>query len=165
MNKIRLAFQNLAPFRWHFAAVGVAILLGVLVGTLTLTTKVQSVDTADHWTFPKWAPYTAGPKREIAHLLTWVDDPTKKKDVAVKVAGPPWRFIGTVQDGKKNVAVIELDQGKRVQRMASGELLPSGAQILKVGVGELVYSQDGEEKILKLFALEKPAGLLPAQKK
>lgn len=165
MNKIRLAFQILAPFRWHFAAVGVAIVLGLAVGVFAVTTKVQSVDTADRWSFPKWAPYNAGAKREIAHLLTWVDDPNKKKEAVVKVVVPPWRFIGTVQDGKKNVAVIELDQGKRVQRMSTGETLPTGAQIVKVGQGELVYSQDGEEKSIKLFALEKPAGLGPAQKK
>lgn len=165
MNKIRLAFQILAPFRWHFAAVGVAILMGLLVGVLAVTAKVQSVDAADRWSFPKWAPYNAGAKREVAHLLTWADDPNKKTDTVVKIVVPPWRFIGTVQDGRKNVAVIELDQGKRVQRMASGETLPTGAKIVKVGQGELVYSQDGEEKIIKLFALEKPAGLGSAQKK
>ncbi len=165
MNKIRLAFQILAPFRWHFVAAGVAVLLGLLVGIFAVTAKVQSVDTADPWSFPKWAPYSAGAKREIAHLLTWADDPTRKKDVVVKIVIPPWRFIGTVRDGKNDVAVIELDQGKRVQRMTSGETLPSGAQIVKVSAGELIYSQDGEEKVIKLFAPEKPAGLFPAQKK
>jgi len=161
MNNIRLALQFLTPFKWHLAGLGVAILLGLLVGTLTISAKVPQADAADHWSFPKWQPYVAGPKREIAHLLTWVNDPAKKKDEPVKVVVPLWRFIGTVQDGKKNVALIELDQGKRVQRMGSGEALPSGAQIIKVGAGEITFAQDGEEKTIKLFAVEKPTGFPP----
>ncbi len=164
-DKIRLAFRTLAPFTWHLAAVGFAVALGVLVGVLTVSAMLPNVDVADRWPFPQWAPYKAGAKLEGVRLLAWVDDPTKKKDEPLKVAGPPWRFIGTVRDGAKNVAVIEVDQGKRVQRIASGEALPSGGQITKVGIGELTYAENGEEKTLKLFALEKPVPLSPNRKK
>ena len=53
------------------------------------------------------------------------------------------------------VAVIELDQGKRIRRIASGEPLPNGAIIKKVDAGELVYDESGVEKVLKLFSAAK----------
>src|SRR5690606_8463120 len=84
----------------------------------------------------------------------WTADPSKAKTtVEKKPEGPPWRFIGTIDDGKARIAVIELDRGKRVQRLASGQPLPNGSLIKKVGTSELIYDENGVEKVLKLFGL------------
>lgn len=156
-REIRLAIQLLSPFRWHFAAVGIAVLLGVGIGLVRVSTAVPKVGITDRWPLPQWVAYKAAPRQDSVRLLAWLDDPSKPKEVeAAKPAGPPWRFIGTVRNGKTSIAVIEVDQGKRVQRMSTGENLPDGGEIIKVGVGELTYAQDGQEKTLKLFNVEKP---------
>jgi hypothetical protein len=154
----------LAPYTAHLAVAGLAVLLGVGVGVYQASKDPTAVDTADKWPFPQWAPYRSGPQREaLARAALWAADPTKAKiEVEKKPAGPPWRFIGTLQNGKARIAIIELDQGKRVQRIASGEPLPNGAMIKKIDTGALIYDDNGVERVLKLFGTAKtdnlPAG-------
>jgi hypothetical protein len=115
---------------------------------------------------PRWAPYIAGPKREeLARLPLWVEEPGRRKTEVANVAAAPWRFIGTVKDGEKMLAVIELDQGKRVQRLSPGDALPNGAQIMRVSAGEISYAENDAEMTLKLFGTTKDQNFPGANKK
>ena len=150
----------------HLAALGAAVAAGIAMGFVTVMGRPPAVDTTDRWTLPRWAPYVAGPKREeMARLQLWVDEPGKRRDDVVKVAAPPWRFIGTVRDGERMLAVIELDQGKRVQRLSQGEALPNGAQIVRVTAGEMSYAENDAEMTLKLFGVTKDQNFPGANKK
>jgi hypothetical protein len=155
----------LAPYSAHLAVAGLAVLLGISAGVYQASKDPTAVDTADKWPFPQWAPFRTGPQREaLARTAIWAADPTKVKAEAEKKqpAGPPWRFIGTLQNGKTRIAIIELDQGKRVQRIATGEPLPNGAMIKKIDTSALIYDDNGVERVLKLFGTAKtdslPAG-------
>ena len=147
--------EVLQPYVLHLSALGIVLLLGLIVAAVKVTSDPPAVDTADRWPFPQWAPFNAGPQRQaLARVEIWTPDPSKAKAVAAekKPDGPPWRFIGTVQNGKARIAVIELEQGKRVQRIANGEPLPNGSVIKKIDTGELIYDENGVEKVLKLFS-------------
>jgi hypothetical protein len=147
--------EALRPYAGHLSALGIAIVLGLAVAAVKLSSTPPAVDTADRWPFPQWAPYRTGPQRDVlARAEIWTADPSKTKAAVAekKPEGPPWRFIGTVQDGKARVAVIELEQGKRVQRIANGDPLPNGAVIKKIDISELIYDENGVEKVLKLFS-------------
>jgi hypothetical protein len=156
--------QRFRPYFPHVAALGVAIVLGIAVSLFTISGTPPAVDTKDRWPLPKWAPYRAGEQREeLKKLAIWAIEPGKEKIEAVKKPeGPPWRFIGTLQTPKGRIAVIEIDKGKRTQLVLGGEPLPNGVLIKNVGVGELVYDEDGVEKVLTLFSVDK-AGNLPAE--
>ncbi|MGE0282440.1 MAG: hypothetical protein AB7P20_17760 [Rhizobiaceae bacterium] len=155
----RLEF--LRPYYAHLAALGVAIALGLTVAAFKLASDPPAVDTADRWPLPQWAPYRAGPLRDaLARTPIWAEDPTKAKVVVEKKPeGPPWRFIGTLQEGKVRLAVIELDQGKRIQRVAAGQPLPNGAVITKIDTTTLTYDEGGVEKALRLFGAAKTDNL------
>ncbi len=149
----------------HMAAIVAAIVAGLAMGFTTIMGKLPAVDTADRWSLPRWAPYVSGPKRqEMAQTPLWVDEPGRRKEEAVAVV-PPWRFIGTVRDGERLLAVIELDKGKRVQRLTQGEALPNGAAITRISTGEISYSQDNAETTLKLFNVIKDPAPPSAGKK
>ena len=150
----------------HLVALGAAVAAGASMGFVTIFARPPAVDTADRWSLPRWAPYVAGPKREeLARLQLWVEEPGKRKEEAVKVAAtPPWRFIGTVREGSRMRAVIELE-GKKVQRLSQGDALPNGAQIVTIGNGEISYNEDDSQKTLKLFGLTKDPSLSAATKK
>jgi hypothetical protein len=156
--KLVLARLNeLRDYYPHLAALGIAILLGLTVAVFKVVSDPPAVDTADRWPFPQWAPYRAGPQRDaLARATIWTGDPTKAEAVVEKKPeGPPWRFIGTLQEGPMRIAVIELDQGKRVQRITAGQTLPNGALIKSIDTTTLTYDEDGVEKALKLFGLSK----------
>lgn len=156
-----LQLDSLKPYVPHLAALGIAMLIGLGVALFKVSSEPPAVDTADRWPFPQWAPYRAGPQRTaLARTDIWAQDPTKAKPVAEKRPdGPPWRFIGTVREGKTLVAVIELDQGKRIQRISSGQPLPNGAVIKKIDTSTLIYDENGAEKSLQLFGLAKTDNL------
>jgi hypothetical protein len=157
MNRITAYLHRLRPFFPHLLTLGVAVLAGIAVGLVTAMSPPKAIDKADRWSMPKWAPYKTGPERQALTAASfWVEDPNKQKNVAApKVVAPPWRFIGTVREGNVYLAVIELDQGKRVQRLRTGEKLPSGAPLTAVKTGELMYTEDNAEKKLTLFDVEK----------
>jgi hypothetical protein len=145
----------------HLSALGIALLLGLSVAAFKLASSPPAVDTADRWPFPQWAPYRAGAQRDaLARTALWTEDPTKAKVVVEKKPeGPPWRFIGTLQEGEARLAVIELDQGKRVQRIAAGQPLPNGALIKSIETTTLTYDENGVEKALRLFGHSKTDNL------
>jgi hypothetical protein len=151
----------LRPYAAHLSALGIAILIGLTVAVFKVSGSPPAVDTADRWPFPQWAPFRAGPQRNaLARTNLWAEDPTKAKVVVEKkVEGPPWRFIGTLQEGESRIAVIELDQGKRIQRVGPGQALPNGALIKKVDTSVLTYDENGVEKALRLFGLTKTDNL------
>ncbi len=151
----------LRPYATHLGALGIAILFGLIVAVFKVSGSPPAVDTADRWPFPQWAPFRAGPQREVlARSTLWAEDPTKAKVVVEKkVEGPPWRFIGTFQEGDTRMAVIELDQGKRIQRVGPGQPLPNGALIKTIDTSVLTYDENGIEKALKLFGLTKTDNL------
>ncbi len=140
----------------HMAALGAAMAVGLAMGFATIMGKPPAVDATDRWSLPRWAPFVSGPKRqEMAQTPLWVDEPGRRKEETVAVVVPPWRFIGTVKDGEKLLAVIELDSGRRVQRLNQGEALPNGASITRISTGEISYTQDNAETTLKLFGIAK----------
>jgi hypothetical protein len=145
----------------HLVALGIAVALGAAVAAFKLASSPPAVDTADRWPLPKWAPYQSGQRRQdLARTSMWLEDPTKAKVVVEKkIEAPPWRFIGTLQEGSRRVAVIELDQGKRIQRISSGEALPNGAIIKQIEANTLTYEDNGSERALKLFGLAKTDSL------
>lgn len=148
--------EILRPYSLHLAALSAALLLGLVVAVVKVSGQPPAVDSADRWPFPQWTPFRAGLQRDaLARAEFWAADASKKAEAQKKPAGPPWRFIGTVHDGKANVAVIELDQGKRIQRVSNGEALPNGALIKKIDTNELIYDENGEERVLKLFSAAK----------
>jgi len=155
------AFEALRPYALHLAGLAVAVVLGITVAGVKIAADPPSIDTADRWPFPKWEAYRASQLRQnntAAQL--WAVDPAKAKVAAeIKVAGPPWRFIGTLQEGNRRVAVLELDQGKRIQRIGSGEALPNGGLIKKIEASELTYDEGGIEKVLRLFGVAKTEGI------
>jgi len=159
------SFRVLRFYLPHLLALGAAVFLGVAMGFVTILGKPPAVDTTDRWSLPRWAPYVAGPKREaLARDRIWFEEPGKRREETVVSAVPPWRFIGTVKDGDKLLAVIELDKGKRVQRLTQGDPLPNGAPITRIGTGEISYAQDNAETTLKLFGVTKDQNF-PAGKK
>jgi hypothetical protein len=142
----------------HLTALGVAILAGLGMGIVALSPRISDADPAARWPLPHWTPYKAGPSREeMSHLTIWAEEGggKRKVDIAAAPPAPPWRFIGTVQEGKRRLAVIEIDQGRKVQRLDTGETLPNGAMVVAIGTGELTYTEDDTQKTLKLFAPEK----------
>lgn len=165
MERLRIQIAQwlviLRPYTAHLAVAGLALFIGLSAGIYKAMKDPAAVDTADKWPFPLWAPYKTVSLRDgLARINLWAEDPTKAKVVVEKKPeGPPWRFIGTVQDGKARVAVVELEQGKRVQRIASGQPLPNGAVIKKIDTSELIYDENGEEKVLKLFGVSKTDNL------
>jgi len=154
LNELIRRREILRPYHPHLAALGVAFLLGLTVAAFKLSTEPEALDVADRWPFPQWKPYNAGAQRDmLASASLWAEDPSKTKPVAeVKPDGPPWRFIGTFQEGQSRLAVIEIDQGKRIQRMEPGQPLPNGAIITRIEPTILTYDEDGLEKALRLFA-------------
>lgn len=149
----------------HLVALGAAVAVGIAMGFVTVFGHPPAVDTSDRWALPRWAPYVAGPKREeLARPGLWVEEPGKHKEDVVKVAAPPWRFIGTVKDGARVLAVIELE-GKKIQRLSPGDALPNGAQIVTIASGEMSYTEDDAQKTLKLFGVNKDQTFSGANKK
>jgi hypothetical protein len=161
LKELSERFGDLRAYYPHLSALGIAILLGVVVAAFKLASDPPAVDTADRWPFPQWAPYRAGAQRDVlARAALWTEDPTKAKVlVEKKPEGPPWRFIGTLQEGEVRIAVIELDQGKRVQRIAAGQSLPNGAVIKSIETNALTYDENGVEKALRLFGPQKTDNL------
>ena len=151
----------------HLTALGVAVLAGIGIGAASLSPRISDTDPAARRPMPHWTPYKAGPQRdEMTRLVIWAEEPGKRKaEVAAGPPPPPGRFIGTVQQGKRRLAVIELDQGRKVQRLDTGEALPNGALVVAIGTGELTYTEDDTQKTLKLFAAEKDQNFPSATKK
>lgn len=153
--------RRLRPYYPHLGALAGAITLALVISIFKVAGEPPVVDTADRWPFPKWAPYKAGQLRQAsaAHNPLTLDPTKAKVEPEKRFVGPPWRFIGTLQDGKTRIAVIELDQGKRIQRVSSGGTLPNGGLIKSVDVSQLTYDEGGVEKVLKLFGAAKTDGL------
>lgn len=150
----------------HLLALGAAVALGLTMGFVTILGKPPAVDTTDRWSLPRWAPYVSGAKRQdVARAQLWAEEPGKRKEEAVAVVVPPWRFIGTVKDGEKLLAVIELESGKRVQRLNPGDPLPNGAPITRISAGEISYTENNAETTLKLFGVTKNQNFPSAGKK
>jgi hypothetical protein len=151
----------------HLTALGVAVLAGIGIAVASLSPRISDTDPAARWSLPRWTPYKAGPQRdEVSRTVIWAEEPGKRKvEVAAAPPPPPWRFIGTVQEGRRRLAVIELDQGRKVQRLDTGEALPNGALVVAIGTGELTYTEDDTQKTLQLFAAQKDQNFPGAKKK
>jgi hypothetical protein len=146
------------PFKFHILALAAAIGLGVFVGLIKVNRVPPKSPDADRWNLPKWAPFQAAPSREaMGKDPMFAQDPAKKKATAEAVAAaaaPAWRFTGTMADGNNQIALIEVDKGRRVKRIAPGDELPGGAKVTAVRVGTLVYTDSAGEQVLKLFSAD-----------
>ncbi len=151
----REKWAELRPYYPHLAAAGLALFLGLIVGAFKISGVPTAVDIADRWPLPQWTPFRAGPQRDaLAGMALWTVDPARTVVEEKKVATPSWRFIGTIQEGESRVAVFEVDDGKRVQRLSRGESLPNGAQIVDIAANELRYNDGDTENVLRLFSAE-----------
>jgi hypothetical protein len=148
--------ERLWPFRFHILVAGGAVLLGVSVGMFKLSREPAKALVADRWDFPHWSPYQAGTVRtEMTATPIFVQDPAKKKaEQDAQAAVPAWRFTGTVQEGHKQIALIEVDKGRHIRRLLPGDELPGGAKITSVVSGQLTYTDGSGEQVLKLFAAD-----------
>lgn len=149
-------WAELRPYYPHLTAAGIALFLGLIVGAFKVSGEPAAVDTADRWPLPQWTPFRAGPQRDaLVNAGLWPLDPSRAVAVEErKVAVPPWRFIGTIQEGKSRLAVLEVEEGKRVQRFDSGETLPNGARIIDITANALRYDDSGVVKVIKLFSAD-----------
>jgi hypothetical protein len=145
----------------------VAAALGLGTAVVSILAEPTVADTNDRWSLPAWTPYVAGQRRtDVVQLEIWAADPTKRKVEQVKEPTvPPWRFIGTVFDGSARLAVLEIDQGKRIQRLRPGDALPTGAQLTTISAGEIRYLENEIEQVIKLFSVDKNAAYRPATQK
>ncbi|TAK99893.1 MAG: hypothetical protein EPO08_15220 [Rhodospirillaceae bacterium] len=151
ITKIR---EQLRPFTPHLLAMVVAIALGMSVGLMKVTGAPPPLSNADRWTLPRWAPFVAGSiRQELATSAIFTLDPSKKRaDQPVEVVVPAWRFTGTVREGDRQIALIEVDKGMHIRRILPGDELPGGAKVTAVRVGELVYTDSTGDQVLKLFS-------------
>jgi len=148
--------DRLQPYTVHLTVLATAGFLGMGMGLTAVFSEPVISDSADRWSLPKWAPYREGGKRaELQKLAVWSEDPSKKPVEAPKPVAP-WRFVGIVEDGDLRLAVIEVE-GRKIQRVAAGDGLPNGGQVVTIGAGELTYRENEVEKTLTLFNAEKTA--------
>jgi len=157
VNQLLVIGQYLRPYFPHLAAVISAVMFGLGVGYIKVSTLPPEIDVNDNWTLPQWGPYQPSlPSRELAALELWGED-----DRAREIAETPeprdasaWEFIGITQDGETRLAIIELGQDRKLQRLNSGDRLPNGVEILSVGANELTLSDEGTQVTIKLFDTE-----------
>jgi len=152
--------ERLRPFIVHLVAMAIAVAIGVSVGLLKVTSAPPKLSNVDRWSLPQWAPFLAGPtKAELAGSAIFTPDPAKKRaDQMAEVAVPAWRFTGTVREGDRQIALIEIDKGMHIRRILPGDELPGGAKVTSVHVGELDYTDSSGAQVLKLFSSDaKPA--------
>ncbi len=145
------------PYVPHIGAAVAAIMLGCSIGYMKISTRPPDVDIADNWNMPQWSPYQPSVSaNELALLELWGPDDRARANVETAASGdtPPWRFIGTIQDGASRLAVIELTQDGGVQRLNTDDRLPDGAEILSIGIGELKVLKDGTESTITLFSTD-----------
>jgi hypothetical protein len=157
VNKVALISQVLRPYFLHIAALISVVMFGWGVGYIKVSTPPPEVDIADNWTLPRWAPHQPEQSwSELARLELWgEDDRAKMVDESPEPRDDfPWRFIGILEDGSSRLAVIELGQDGGLKHLTTGDNLPDGAEILRIGAGDLTFSDSGSEAILKLFSVD-----------
>jgi len=129
--------------------------LGIGAGLIKTMKPPPKLADADRWNLPKWAPLQTAPLRQaIMAEPLFALDPVKKKaaaDAQAAASVPVWRFTGTVREGSKNVALIEVDKGRKIKKITAGDELPGGAKVTSVQVGTLIYTDSLGEQVLKLF--------------
>jgi hypothetical protein len=148
--------ERLEPFKFHLMALIGAVGLGMMIGFIKVTRPPAKTADVDRWHLQTWTAFHAAPLRqELSGHTLFMQDPNKKKLDALAATtpqAPSWRFTGTVREGTRQIALIEVDKDKRVRRIAPGDELPGGAKVTAVKVDTLVYSDSSGEQELKLFA-------------
>jgi hypothetical protein len=159
--------ERLEPFKFHLMALIGAIGLGMMIGFIKVTRPPAKTADVDRWHLQTWKAFqAAGIRQELSGHALFLQDPNRKKlDVlATAPTTPSWRFTGTVREGGRQIALIEVDKDKRVRRIAPGDELPGGAKVTAVKVDTLVYADSSGEQELKLFAptdMTSPSGAKP----
>jgi hypothetical protein len=154
------ALRSLAePYLPHLLALGLALMAGIAVGMVKANSTPTVGPTADRWTLPNWAPFQSGEQRgTLAAASLWGLEPQKRQEIAVEAPPvPAWRFVGTVREGGDLLAVVELDKGRKVQRLRAGDQLPNGDRIQTVDDGRLGVVADNDERVLRIFSQDKPS--------
>jgi hypothetical protein len=154
------ALRSLAePYLPHLLALGLALTAGIAIGMVKANSTPTIGPTADRWTLPNWAPFQSGEQRvKLASASLWGSEPQNRREVAVEApAAPAWRFVGTVREGGDLLAVVELDKGRKVQRLKAGDQLPNGDRIQRVDDGALAVLTGSNEEVLRIFSQDKPS--------
>jgi hypothetical protein len=156
MNGLAVAGQFLRSHFPHLVAAMSAVMLGLGVGYIKVSTSSPKIDLADNWTLPRWAPYQPSlSARELTALELWgKDEGAQESDEPTPQDVSAWRFIGVVQDGENRLAVIEVGPDRNLHQLSAGDRLPSGAEILNIDVNGLTYQGDGAELTITLFSTE-----------
>lgn len=155
---VRAIWEALATDAWVRAivvALGGSLILGLGVGAVRLNSAANLDVRDDAWVLPQPTRSTGGtlPVEDFV-MRFWSErplEPAKKADdkAAPKPAGT-WRLVGTVDQGAKLVAVIEVGANK-LQRLGAGDGLPDGAKIVEIADGRIVIERDNATQTVRLF--------------
>ncbi len=151
IEKLRASLPFVKPFLPHIAALAFIALLGWANGYFQASKQVVNPDLTDNWAVPNWTPYRAGPERMIVAAMNIWDGKravVAKKDETIQKT---WQLVGTVRSGKTYAAIIQLSEGKRIQRAVAGDVLPNGEKVIGVENGTLQIDIAGTEQEIKLF--------------
>ena len=168
MNIITDIRARIEPFKMHLLAVAVMGLVGIAVGVWKATNEPDDVQRADRWFLPQWSPFKADAlRREFSANHIFTPDPNRKAEdkVDVEQAVAPWRFMGTMLEGEKRVALIQVEKERGVRRILPGDKLPGGAEVTAVRTGDLVFREEAGEKIVSLFSKDGGATAVNGQRR
>lgn len=157
LHTLRGLAQQYLP---QFILLGTFLTAGVGLGLIQINFSVGTSDQIEKWSLPVSLPMNPSSLSddEISTRF-WTEQPraSKKKDEPTKkaVAVVPWKFLGTVDQGKTLVAVITTDNGK-VRRLSNGDALPDGSIITQISSGVLSLERDGKASTIRLFLEKNP---------
>ncbi|MDX2143306.1 MAG: hypothetical protein SFV19_08120 [Rhodospirillaceae bacterium] len=143
----------------HAAFVTLMAAGGAAFGVLRVASSAQLAPLADRWTLPKYqSEQSATLDPEVLLSRFWSEQPLAPRKKAGPVETPPpakpWQFLGTIDEGGKKYAVIEIE-GKSIRQVVIGGQLPNGAVVTQIADGEMVFNREGADQTVRLFVESK----------
>lgn len=78
-------------------------------------------------------------------------------------SGPPeWHFLGALAQGQERQVIIKIENQPE-QRLAPGDTLPDGSQILSIENDRLCLLTDGQKRSLSIYPQGPLSGTMPMQ--
>jgi len=156
------AVQNILdlaqPYSPYLLAVAICAALGLALGVIRINVSTGASEQPERWALPSLTPpQIPNMTADEVTASFWTEQPREAKKTAetepVKKPEGQWRFIGTIDQGQILVAVIEVD-GKKLQRLKSGDFLPDGSSLKEVSESAISIERQGALQSMRLF-LEK----------